>query len=121
RPRARPKAPAEARPPVRKYPGNRSQYGADLVERARILDRRQVARIASFAQGHDGPAQDLARTRLGQAIDEQDARRAGDGAIALLDDALDLGFEPVAGAGLVQGRRIAQDGEGHGLLALELI
>ena len=51
---------------------------ADLLQRRRVLDRRQVAGIAPLADRLDRAAQQLARARLRQRGDEVHARRPRD-------------------------------------------
>ncbi len=54
----------------------RRQCGTDLLQRRRILDRREIARIAPFGERLDRAPQQLARARLRQQRDEMHLRRA---------------------------------------------
>lgn len=44
-----------------------------LLQSARIVERRQIARIAPFGHGLQRAAQELAAAGLGQQVDEEDA------------------------------------------------
>ena len=67
---------------------------ADLLQRGRVLDRRQVAGIAALADRLDRAAQELARARLRQGGDEVDARRPRQRAELAVDGLHDVALEP---------------------------
>ena len=89
-----------ARPHMR----NKSLYScttsAQRLQRRRILDRRQVARIAAFGERLDRAAQQLARARLRQQRHEMHARRPRDRA--------ELRDRPSPSLRLAQRRRAAR-------------
>ena len=66
---------------------------AQRLQRGRILDRRQVARVAALADRLDRAPQQLARARLRQRADEVHARRPRHRAELLVDRLHDVAFE----------------------------
>src|SRR5450830_236269 len=72
------------------------QRRLDLLQRIRILDGRQVARITAFANGLYRAPQQLAGTRLRQQADEVHTRRPPDCADLLVDYAHDFRLQCLA-------------------------
>ena len=83
-------------PTRRAGPQPRLDELADLLQRRRVLDRRQVAGVAPFADRLDRAAQQLARARLRQRADEVDARRPRHRAELAVDRLHDVALERAA-------------------------
>ena len=111
-----------ARPQRRRQRARLDQV-ADLLQRGRILDRRQVAGVAPLADRLDRAAQQLAGARLRQARDEVDARRPRDARRAASSTVFMMSPSSFRRAVARRPARAAslRDDEGHRDLALERI
>src|SRR5690242_15443984 len=100
--------PTLSHPPLELLPGER---GPHLLERSRILDRREVAGVARLGERLDRAAQKLSRARLRQHRHEMHARRPRDRAQLAVDRLLHFAGHRLGRLCVGDPRRVLDDGE----------